>query len=61
MATYTASRADLTAAAAELMDVVGSGVVKIRVNQTFPLEGRRAPRTRHWRRGSTTGSTVLIP
>jgi len=32
--TYTAKRADLVASAAELFEVVGSGVVKIEVRQT---------------------------
>ena len=60
LATYTSKRSDLERIAAELFDVVGSGVVKIQVNQTFSLkdaglahaalEGRK-----------TTGSTVLIP
>jgi NADPH2:quinone reductase len=60
LATYTSKRSDLERIATELFDVVGSGVVKIQVNQTFSLkdaglahaalEGRK-----------TTGSTVLIP
>jgi NADPH2:quinone reductase len=60
LATYTSRRSDLERIAADLFDVVGSGVVKIQVNQTFSLkdaglahaalEGRK-----------TTGSTVLIP
>ena len=60
LATYTTKRSDLERIAADLFDVVGSGVVKIQVNQTFSLkdaglahaalEGRK-----------TTGSTVLIP
>lgn len=60
LATYTASRADLTAAAAELMDVVGSGTVKVRVNQTFPLKDA-ADAHRALEARQTTGSTVLIP
>ena len=60
LATYTASRADLTAAAAELMDAVSSGVVKIRVNQTFPLKNA-ADAHRALEARQTTGSTVLIP
>src|SRR6185312_12092041 len=36
--TYTAKRADLERVAADLFDVVGSGAVKIEVNQTFPLQ-----------------------
>ena len=60
LATYTAKRADLEAMAAELFEVVASGAVQIRVNQTFALsdaaEAHRALEARQ-----TTGSTVLIP
>jgi len=58
--TYTASRADLVAAASELFDVVRQGAVEILVNQRFPLrdaaEGHRALEGRR-----TTGSSVLLP
>jgi len=60
LATYTALRADLTAAAAELMEVVGSGAVRIRVNQTFALKDAAAAHIALEGR-QTTGSTVLIP
>lgn len=57
---YTAKRADLVANAEELFDVVTKGVVKIPVNQTYPLaEAASAHRDLEARR--TTGSTVLIP
>ena len=57
---YTARREDLLAMAADLFDVVGSGAVKIRTNQTFPLsEAAEAHRALEGRR--TTGSTVLLP
>ena len=60
LATYTAKRSDLEAMAAELFEVVASGAVRIRVNQTFALsdaaEAHRALEARQ-----TTGSTVLIP
>ena len=60
LATYAARRADLEHMAGELFSVVGSGVVKIRVNQTFPLaEAAAAHRALEARQ--TTGSTVLIP
>ncbi|MSR13307.1 MAG: quinone oxidoreductase [Gammaproteobacteria bacterium] len=56
--TYTAKRADLEATAAALFDVVGSGAVKISVNQTYPLsEAGTAHRDLEARR--TTGSTVF--
>jgi NADPH2:quinone reductase len=60
LATYTAKRADLLRSAQELFDVVGKGVVSIRVNQTFPLQdAAKAPEALEARR--TTGSTILLP
>ena len=57
---YTASREDLVATAGELFDVMGQGVVKIKVSATRPLvEVTKAHRDLEARR--TTGSTVLIP
>lgn len=57
---YMAKRTDLLAAAADLMDVVQSGAVKIQVNHTYPLrEVAQAHRAIEERR--TTGSTVLMP
>ena len=60
LATYTAKRADLERVAASLFDVVGSGAVKIQVNQTFALKDAGAAHTALETR-KTTGSTVLIP
>ena len=60
LATYTAKRSDLVATANDLFDVVKSGVVAIRVNQTFPLAEAAAAHTALEAR-QTTGSTVLIP
>jgi len=55
---YTARREDLLACAGELFDVVGSGAVKISVNQTYPLrEAVQAHRDLEGRK--TTGSTVF--
>lgn len=60
LATYTAKRADLETAAAELFQVVLDGVVSIRVNQRLPLaDAAEAHRALEARR--TTGSTVLVP
>ncbi|OGT82182.1 MAG: quinone oxidoreductase [Gammaproteobacteria bacterium RIFCSPLOWO2_02_FULL_61_13] len=57
---YTATREALLAAANDLFDMVKSGRVKIRINQTYPLaEAARAHRDMESRK--TTGSTVLIP
>ena len=58
--TYVANRADLLANANELFEVVGSGAVKIPVNQTYPLaEAAQAHIDLEARK--TTGSTVLLP
>lgn len=60
LATYTARRDDLERSAAELIEVVKSGAVKIRVNQTFALKDA-ADAHRALEARQTTGSTVLIP
>ena len=60
LATYTAKRPDLERVAADLFDVVGKGVVKIEVNQTFPLKDAAAAHIALELR-KTTGSTVLLP
>lgn len=60
LATYSAKRSDLEAMAADLFDVVAGGVVKIMVNQTFPLREAAAAHVALEAR-KTTGSTVLIP
>ena len=58
--TYTTRRENLLAMAEDLFDVVGSGAVRIRTNQTFPLaDAPQAHRALEGRR--TTGSTVLLP
>ena len=58
--TYTASREDLVESASAVIDVVSKGVMKIDVNQTYPLsEAEQAHRDLEARK--TTGSTVLIP
>lgn len=58
--TYTAKREDLLKSARELFAVVKKGVVKIAINQTYPLrEAAQAHRDLEARK--TTGSTVLLP
>ena len=60
LATYTATREDLVATTSEVFDVVGQGVVRIEINQTYPLrDAAQAHRDLEARR--TTGSTVLLP
>jgi NADPH2:quinone reductase len=56
--TYVAKRADLVATANELFDVVQKGIVKIAIDQTYPLkEAAQAHRDLQGRK--TTGSTVF--
>lgn len=57
---YVAKRADLVATANELFDVVGKGIVKIEINQTYALkEAAQAHRDLEGRK--TTGTTILLP
>jgi len=57
---YTAKRADLLTAAAELFAMVGRGAVRIHLNQRYALkDAAQAHRDLEARR--TTGSTVLLP
>jgi NADPH2:quinone reductase len=58
--TYVAKREDLVASANDLFDVVQKGVVKIPVNQTYPLkDAQKAHRDLEGR--ETTGSSILLP
>ncbi len=57
---YIATRRELERASAELFEVIGSGVVRVRIGQTFALaDAAAAHRELEARR--TTGSTVLVP
>ncbi len=57
---YTATREDLLTAVKDLFEVVEKGVVKITINQRYPLrEAAQAHRDIEARK--TTGSTVLLP
>jgi len=58
--TYVAGRDDLLANANDLFDVVSKGVVKIPVNQTYPL-AEAAQSHIDLESRKTTGSTVLLP
>jgi NADPH:quinone reductase len=58
--TYVAKREDLLKTANDLFDKVGSGAVKIPINQKYALkDAQRAHRELEGR--ATTGSTILIP
>ncbi|HET8701027.1 MAG TPA: quinone oxidoreductase [Nitrococcus sp.] len=58
--TYTAQREDLLATARDLFDVIGSGAVRIEIQQRFPLKGAAAAH-RALEERRTTGSTILLP
>jgi NADPH2:quinone reductase len=60
LASYTRDAEELSATTRDLFDVIGAGVVKITVNQRFPLSEARAAHEALQGRG-TTGATVLIP
>ena len=58
--TYAAKRENLLKMASEMFEVVGSGAVKIPVNQKYPLkDAQKAHRDLEGR--ATTGSTILLP
>ncbi|MEN3297437.1 MAG: NADPH:quinone reductase [Burkholderiales bacterium] len=60
LVTYSAKREDLDAMAADLFAMVGSGKVKIEINQRYALKDvGQAHRDLESRK--TTGSTILIP
>jgi NADPH:quinone reductase len=57
---YTEQRADLLAHARDLFDVMAKGVVRISINQRYPLaEAARAHQDMESRR--TTGASLLLP
>ncbi len=58
--TYTAKRADLLQAASDLFALVKKKVLKISVNQTYPLKDAATAHADLEAR-KTTGSTVLLP
>jgi len=59
LVTYTARRDDLLAMAGEMFDVIGRGVVKIDVRQTYPLKDAvKAHQDLESRK--TTGTTVFM-
>jgi len=57
---YAAKREDLNAIAADLFDKIGSGAVKIPVNQKYALKDARKAHEDLEGRG-TTGTSILIP
>lgn len=57
---YIADRAEYDAACAALFDVVGRGIVKVAIDQRFPLKDAAAAHVALESR-KTTGATVLIP
>lgn len=57
---YLAKRPDLEASAAELFETLGSGTVRIAINQEWPLKDAAAAH-RALEARETTGATVLMP
>lgn len=57
---YTAKSKDLQASAQDLFEVVAKGIVKISVQQSYPLHEAQAAH-RDLQDRKTTGQTVLIP
>jgi NADPH:quinone reductase len=57
---YVARREDLLRSAEALFDVVLRGVVKIEINQVYPLKDA-AQAHRDLQDRKTTGSTILVP
>jgi NADPH2:quinone reductase len=57
---YTATRPDLEACAGELLGLIGDGVLKININQTYALADTVQAHVDLESR-KTTGSTVLVP
>lgn len=60
LVSYATNKDTLGAMAKDLMDVVGSGAVKIPVNRTYALKDAAKAHTELESR-NTTGSTVLLP
>ena len=57
---YAAKREDLVSCSSDLFEKVGSGAVKIPVNQTYPLkDAAKAHKDLEGR--DTTGSSILVP
>ena len=60
MGTFVAERRELLAAAAELFDLIGRGVLRVSLDRKYPLrDAAQAHRDLEERR--TTGSVVLVP
>jgi NADPH2:quinone reductase len=57
---YYATRPEVEAGAARLFEMLASGKVKVRIDQTFPLT-QAADAHRALEGRATTGSTVLVP
>ena len=60
MAHYNSTRQQLTANTAEVFDLVTQGILKIDLNQTYPLQNA-ADAHRDLEGRKTTGATVLVP
>jgi NADPH2:quinone reductase len=57
---YYGTRAEIEVHGSRVLDLIGSGVLKVNIDQRYPLrDAARAHRDLEARR--TTGSTVLLP
>lgn len=60
LVTYTASRAEYEASAGALFDLLGKGVLKLSINQRYPLSDAARAHT-ELEAGRTIGSSVIVP
>mgnify|MGYP002623299892 FL=1 len=60
LVTHSVDRAHFLSVAADLLEVVGAGIVRVDINQTWPLS-RAADAHRALEGRRTTGSSVLVP
>ncbi|RMD95751.1 MAG: quinone oxidoreductase [Alphaproteobacteria bacterium] len=60
LADYVAEREDLLASAKAVFDLIEKGVLKVNINQRYPLE-KVVEAHRALEAGETTGSTILLP
>lgn len=60
LVTYTASNAELHASSAAVFDLFKKGVLKVSINQRFPLDDI-AKAHADLEGGRTTGSTIIVP
>jgi NADPH:quinone reductase len=60
LVTYTAARSEYEASAGALFDLIGKGVLKLSINQRYPLADAARAHT-DLEAGRTIGSSVIVP